>query len=73
MKCAVGHPINAAFAFHGDHFLFGHACSVDGRYWAADPCTLRVVDAADIREAMTALGGTLGTPEEWRKRFAVAK
>jgi hypothetical protein len=63
MNCAVGHPIHAAFAFHGDHFLFGHHCQVDGLYWAADPCTEQVVSATDQITAMTELGGTLDSTE----------
>jgi hypothetical protein len=71
MKCAVGHPINSAFAFHGDHFLWGHFCAVDGQYWAADPCTLRVVDATDEIAAMAALDGTLDSTE-WVKARKVS-
>jgi hypothetical protein len=68
----VGHPIGAAFAFHRDHFLWGHSCSVDGYYYAADPCSNRVTVASSQDEAMADLDGTLTTPPEWLARMAVS-
>lgn len=57
MTCAAGHQIISAFAFHADHFLWGHQCPDDGLYWAYDPCTRRTAASATWRDAALTLGG----------------
>lgn len=60
--CEAGHHIVAAFAFcacdGAEHFLWGHACPVDGRYWAACPTSGRVASGDDWQGAALELGGT---------------
>jgi hypothetical protein len=69
-QCAVGHIIVASFAFHDDHFLWGHSCPVDGRYWAYDPCSDRVAIGDTMPVAMDLLGGSTTSTEGWLARYA---
>lgn len=61
-RCAAGHTITAAFAFcecnKVRHFLWGHTCPDDGRYWGFCPVREVVASGTDWQEAATALRGT---------------
>ena len=60
-RCPNGHIIDAACAFHGDprHFLWGHTCRADSRYYVWCPVDKVLGSGANVREAAESIGGWL--------------